>query len=407
MKLSVLLALATATAFPLSFSQWTNSESVSVSGEDVRLLKLGENDYQIASEEDKLNLRRQNINFIDVTNHISVEDALEKGLVGNNKVSWFHRIMNSKQVSSKKVFPVYNYPTEVKHEKKVRDLFGEIDVTRLQSNLAEFTSFYTRYYKSETGVESANWLHDKISEIVLSVDDKVTITKVQHDGWDQYSIVVSIPGEVTDKVILGAHQDSINLLLPNLLKAPGADDDGSGTVTVLEALNILVGQYAEGSFKPYNTLEFHFYSAEEGGLLGSYDVFSRYDATNETVVGMLQQDMTGSTEASIAKGVEPHFGLITDYVAPSITEFLKLIIDNYNDIPYHETACGYACSDHASAFEFGYPSGFLIESEFEYISKYVHTVLDTVDRIDFDHVTEHVKLSIAFAYELSLAKKLH
>ncbi|KAG2731772.1 hypothetical protein G9P44_005359 [Scheffersomyces stipitis] len=124
------------------------------------------------------------------------------------------------------------------------------------------------------------------------------------------------------------------------------------------------------------------------------------------VVGMLQQDMTGYSAGSVDAGVEPHIGLITDYTSVALNDFLKVLVDTYNDIPYHESSCGYACSDHASAIENGYPASFLIESEMKYTSKYIHSVLDTVDRIDWDHVTEHVKLTIAYAYELSLAKKV-
>lgn len=38
----------------------------------------------------------------------------------------------------------------------------------------------------------------------------------------------------------------------------GADDDGSGTVTILEAYRALL----ESGFKPNRTVEFHWYSAE-------------------------------------------------------------------------------------------------------------------------------------------------
>ena len=38
----------------------------------------------------------------------------------------------------------------------------------------------------------------------------------------------------------------------------GADDDGSGTVTILEAYRALL----EADFRPNRTVEFHWYSAE-------------------------------------------------------------------------------------------------------------------------------------------------
>jgi hypothetical protein len=55
--------------------------------------------------------------------------------------------------------------------------------------------------------------------------------------------------------ILGAHQDSANYMFP-LLPAPGADDDCSGTVTILETFHIL----AESGYIPKNgPVEFHWY----------------------------------------------------------------------------------------------------------------------------------------------------
>ena len=187
------------------------------------------------------------------------------------------------------------------------------------------------------------------------------------------------------------------------MRAPGADDDGSGTVTTLEALRLTIQQLVAGTFVPENTLEFHFYSAEEGGLLGSADVFHRYSLAGNEVVAMLQQDMTGFTAKTVDNGVEKHVGLIVDYTNPRLNDFLKLVITNYCSIPYHETTCGYACLDHASAIENGYPSAFIIELEFSLSSGYIHLVLDTIDRIDFYHVREYVKLTLVYAIELASA----
>lgn len=414
MKASIVIAgtLSLASAFPLTFPSWTLPKSIEIGGNGVlgddsqRLVKLGPQEYKVVSEAEKFAMKRSRINFMDVTNQYSIEEAVERGWVNAPTTTpWFN--FWGKQVEYiKNEIKVYNYPKSAEYESKVTKLFKKIDQNLLFENLSKFTSFYTRYYKSETGVESANWLHEQLEALVAPVRDVVTITKVHHTGWDQYSIVVSIPGEVTDKVVVGAHQDSINLLFPNLMKAPGADDDGSGTVTTLEAFRILIDEYASKKFKPYNTLEFHYYSAEEGGLLGSADVFARYAANNETVVAMLQQDMTGSTKRSIENGVEPHFGLINDHTSVHLNNYLKMLISTYNSIPYHDSECGYSCSDHASALENGYPASFLIESEMKYTSTFIHSVLDTIDRIDWDHVEEHVKLTIAYAYELSLAKHL-
>src|SRR5690606_15141813 len=108
--------------------------------------------------------------------------------------------------------------------------------------------------------------------------------------WQQSSLIARIPGRTNKTVVIGAHQDSINLFLPSFLAAPGADDDGSGTVTILESFRAITNSdlMKDGL---ENTLEFHWYSAEEGGLLGSQDVFRSYERDGRDVVAMLQQDM--------------------------------------------------------------------------------------------------------------------
>ena len=80
------------------------------------------------------------------------------------------------------------------------------------------------------------------------------------------------------------------MFLPMLLKAPGADDDGSGTVTILDVFRALVSS----KYEPVNDVEFHWYSAEEGGLLGSQAIFAEYERVGVQVAAMLQQDMTGT-----------------------------------------------------------------------------------------------------------------
>lgn len=404
MKASILLACAIGVAEALSLGSISDLFE-SASG-PKRLIKLGPDQFELVTEADKLNYRREGKKFIDVTNQISIDEAMKENMVATaGKQNFFNYF--SKQIDALQApIPQYSYPSKTYYEKLVADLNKKIDLDLVKLNLANFTSFYTRYYKSETGLESANWLFDKVSGIVSGIE-AASVKKIHHDGWDQYSIVVSIPGKTEDKVVVGAHQDSINLLFPNILSAPGADDDGSGTVTTLEALRLVVSAIEKGDFTPHNTLEFHYYSAEEGGLLGSIDVFTRYFDKKEVVLGMLQQDMTGYSQGMTDAGVEHHFGLISDYTTPGLNEFLKLIVGAYCSIPVHETECGYACSDHASALEKGYPASFFIESEFKYTSKFIHLVMDTMDRLDFQLIEEHVKLTVGYAIELAGAKKLY
>lgn len=224
--------------------------------------------------------------------------------------------------------PTVSYPTKMEHSEHVSALSQHLSKDNMKSNLEKFTSFYTRYYKSQTGVESAQWLFDQIHQVLAesgAIDHGATVNKFAH-SWGQFSIIARIPGQTNRTVVLGAHQDSINLFLPSLLAAPGADDDGSGTVTILESMRTLLQSDDMVQGNALNTVEFHWYSAEEGGMLGSQQIFSKYKDHKRDVKAMLQQDMTGYTQGALNAGREEAIGVMVDYVDQGLTTFMKNVI---------------------------------------------------------------------------------
>ena len=281
-------------------------------------------------------------------------------------------------------------------------MLKELDRDLMKSHLETFTAFHTRYYKSDTGRQSSEWLYGQVNETLTKAG--AGIVQYFKHPWGQNSIIATLPGRSEKTVVIGAHQDSINLFLPSFFAAPGADDDGSGTVTILEALRVLLLDEDILHGKAENTVEFHWYSAEEGGLLGSQAIFSAYEKEGRDVKAMLQQDMTGYTHATIAAGEPESVGVITDFVDPGLTTFIKKVVDTYCTIPWIETKCGYACSDHASASKAGYPSAFVIESDFKYSDKKIHTTEDKIEFLDFKHMLQHARLTLGLAYELAFAK---
>jgi leucyl aminopeptidase len=283
---------------------------------------------------------------------------------------------------------------------KVKSVLKFLSTEGPKENLQKFTSFRTRYYRSDTGRQSQRWLLAKLSEITSreasdSLQSLITLTEFDHP-WGQNTIIVKINGSSTTDdsvVILGAHQDSTNLW--PFLPAPGADDDGSGSVTILEAYRALIAS----DFHPVRAIEFHWYSAEEGGLLGSQAVAKDYEARGVNVLAMSQFDMT----AWVKRGTREEVGVITDFTDASLTKFHMQLIETYLDIPYVETKCGYACSDHASWTKAGYPSVFSIESSFENSNKNIHSANDRIDISDefsFSHMLEFSKLAVAYMIEL-------
>jgi len=147
------------------------------------------------------------------------------------------------------------------------DLVGPVIATLStdgpESNLKTFSSFRTRHYRSDTGKESQKWLLGKISDVTNEFAspyllERIDIAEFPH-SWGQNSIITRIKGSapVDGAVIVTAHQDSTNQW--PFLPAPGADDDGSGTVTILETYRALLA----ANFTPVNDVEFHWYSRKK------------------------------------------------------------------------------------------------------------------------------------------------
>ncbi|KAH6645901.1 hypothetical protein BKA67DRAFT_525991 [Truncatella angustata] len=291
------------------------------------------------------------------------------------------------------------FPTAVAQQTAVEALLPSLNKTLMKSNLQTFSDFQNRYYKSTYGKQSSAWLGQLVNSTIASTGAKGVTAKFFPHTWGQSSIIATIPGLSTKTIVLGAHQDSINQASPMNGRAPGADDDGSGSITILEALRVLLSDKRVAAGQAPNTIEFHWYSAEEGGLLGSQAIFQSYASAGRDVKAMLQQDMTGYVGA----GKTDQMGLIVDNVDTALTNFIRLVLDAYSDIPYVDTKCGYACSDHASASKAGYPSAMVFESAFEDHLQSIHTAQDTMDKVNFDHVLQHARITTGAAVELGFA----
>lgn len=95
-----------------------------------------------------------------------------------------------------------------------------------------------------------------------------------------------------------------------------------GTTSILEAFRVLVSS----GFQPvHHPVEFHWNSAEEGGLLGSKAIAQDYQRRGIRVKSYHQNDMTAWVKA----GTKPTIGLITDYVDSDYTAFLGKVIEEY------------------------------------------------------------------------------
>ncbi|GAA5915725.1 hypothetical protein JCM6882_004128, partial [Rhodosporidiobolus microsporus] len=273
--------------------------------------------------------------------------------------------------------------------------------------IAKFSSFFNRYYRSNYGVESQQYLLSHLKSLHKSHNPSANITfrEFKHSSWDQKSLIVhwspTSPSSNSSEeaanapvVILSAHQDSTNRL--PFLRAPGADDDGSGTTALVQAFTAML---KSGGGPTTHPVEFHLYSAEEGGLLGSGEVARSYMGEGKQIRAMYHVDVV----AYIKPGTEPVVGLITDGVNENLTAFMKLVIGEYAQIPVATTQCGYACSDHGSWDKLGFPAACLSEGKFADSNPNMHSTADVFDRPEysFEHIGQFVRVALGYISELA------
>jgi len=291
-------------------------------------------------------------------------------------------------------------PEQLTQVDLVRSFITTANKANLVKDLTPFTEFHTSYYKSQYGVQSSDWWYDHVQEVVNEANKKglkVTVTKIKHEKWPQSSTVARIEGlgDNQETIIMGAHQDSINGEDPMNGRAPGADDDGSGSVTQLEIFRVLL----LNGYQPKRPVEFQWYAGEEDGLLGSRDLAAQYKQANRVVAGMMQLDMTGYPEAN------PDVGIQTDFTTPDLTELLRKVVSTYTKYSHKDFKCGYACSDHGSWFEAGYPTARPAETSVRPLPNRInmHSPRDTLQTVSYDHMMEYVKIGLGWAVEMSHA----
>ena len=131
---------------------------------------------------------------------------------------------------------------------------------------------------------------------------------VEHDSLKAYNIVARVEGADTRNappptaeqwVRINAIKDSLRKIYPPRLDSisNGADDDGSGSVSILE----IAEKFAKGP-KPKRSLLFIWQMGEEKGLWGSQYFTNHPTVPRDSIVADLNLDMVGRGEATDITG---------------------------------------------------------------------------------------------------------
>lgn len=288
---------------------------------------------------------------------------------------------------------------KIQYQAETEALLKTINPQNMWVNLTTLSSFDNRDAQTESGVKAALWIKNKIETIAKETGhDDVTVYLVKTGSYKQPSVVAKFGNSKSAGIVVGGHLDGVSCLSTMCggqdedAKFPAADDDGSGSVGVLETARTLLASGVQ--FK--KPIYFIWYAAEEEGLYGSGYVVADFKKKNIPVEAVIQLDMTGYTPKN-----QKTIWLMTDYVSKDLTDYLKTLIETYVKVPVKTSRCGYGCSDHASWFKGGFNASFPFETEMGHDDPDNHSTEDKMDHLSLTHMTDFTKLATAFAVELA------
>jgi len=178
-------------------------------------------------------------------------------------------------------------------------------------------------------------------------------------------------------------------------RAPGADDNGSGTAAVVEAARL----FALTNFE--KTIKFCLWTGEEQGLHGSAayaaDAYSRGD----DIIGVFNFDMI-AWDGNADNNGELHCG--TEDASIALGDIMQETITDYGiNLDTDLLTWGSTDrSDHASFWDYDYPAMLGIEDFSSDFNPYYHSTQDNMTHIMADYFTEYVKAAVGTAASLAI-----
>ena len=197
----------------------------------------------------------------------------------------------------------------VKQDSLIGGMVEEVSAKNIEAIVRKLVSFETRHTLSDTtskktGIGAArNWIKEEMERYARASGGRM---KVEFDTFTQpadgrrvtvptvmKNVMAILPGTnpADDRVfIVSGHYDSrASDVMDAKIKAPGANDDASGTAAVMELARVM-------SKKKFNcTLIFVAMVGEEQGLYGATNLAKRAKELNWNVAGMITNDIVGNT----------------------------------------------------------------------------------------------------------------
>ncbi|HOP08339.1 MAG TPA: M28 family peptidase [candidate division Zixibacteria bacterium] len=259
-------------------------------------------------------------------------------------------------------------------------LISLISQDSLYSYLHRLQAFYRRYAGTDSNKVSRDWIAGKLTDFGYdSIVIDTFMTSISGAQTECYNVVAIKTGSrfPDHEVIIGAHRDAV-------ISSPGADDNGSGTVGVMEMARVLYDLETD------MTIKFILFDAEEEGLLGSYHYAEEAAAREDNIVYMFNMDMIANidndSDVTVYHGDETGLSVLFNQLSDSLVGITGHLAGNI------------AASDHYPFSQEGWTVTFPIEYIF---SDYYHTSHDSTVYCNFDYLKRIVQAGLATCYTVS------
>ncbi|KAI0752120.1 Zn-dependent exopeptidase [Fomes fomentarius] len=276
----------------------------------------------------------------------------------------------------------------IKFDPVVASVVNNISVAQLRADVRYLTGesptseIVSRHSFSKGVLVAADWLKANFESHGASCTLKPFLS-----GFAP-NVVCTYKGteNTTDTVLISAHYDSRGSF--GSVRAPGGDDDGSGTVALLGIARVI----ARKGVKFRKNIQLVAFAGEEQGLYGSRYYAKELHEKGANLTLMIQADML----AYHAAGEPAQLGLPDIIGTTEVTQ----LVANLSAIYSPELKVGFTpacCSDHQSFHQYGFPATQVFERAGPIADPMYHNSGDLSDRdgYDFEQIKSIAKIQFA------------
>ncbi|RBP34129.1 putative secreted protein (Por secretion system target) [Oceanihabitans sediminis] len=276
------------------------------------------------------------------------------------------------------------------HNTYYQSVVDNVSASNILADLTSFENFGTKRVGTTALTNTENWITSRYQNLGYT---DIELQPFSYNRGTSNNIIVTKTGTVYPNtyIIIDAHYDTLN--------GPGTNDNGSGTVLLLELARLLKDVNTEYSIK------FVHFSGEEDGLIGSqYYVDNTVSPQNLDIRLVFNIDQVGGvsnqTNNSITCEEDRSSPTGNNSASSAMTSILANCIELYSNLT---TQLSYAYGSDYVPFQY---NGEVITGLYEANeSQYSHTASDVLSNMDPNYLYEVTKGSLGALLEFAVSSE--